>query len=246
MHDTKRHELEELKKFLVDIGWVDGLFQILFLLEDTKVGVWLQSERKELKQLRNMLYWFNLYVSMRHGGYATKNKALYKEWNKIFGFELDAVKFLGYLACCVKIHKLGLGSNVIGVHLYSLIKEIRFGRKPKRALTQFLTNIRFLHHYPHKSSCVESINLERRFESVIAKYHWLVGDLLAGFDKQKIGSLIQVLEFLPSQLPHTYLGNTTLLLELELNPDDLREILANGREFKDNLEYSKGILSSFM
>ena len=198
MQELKRNELEELKKFLVDEGWVDGLFQILFLLEDTKIGVYLQGEqkRRKLKHLRNMLYWFDLYVSMGHGGYATKNKGLYKEWNKFFGFKLDAEKFLGYPSCCVRVHNLHIPVSII--HFYSLIKEIRFGRKSINDLRQFLINLRFLHHNPCKSNCIESINIERRFEYIIRKYSWLVNDLLPNFDKTKIKGLIQSLELLPT------------------------------------------------
>ena len=79
-----KNELEELKRFFVEWGWADGLFQILFLLEDVKPGVdvGLRRKRRKLKRLRSMLYWFDLYVSTWHGGYATKNKDLYNEWNR--------------------------------------------------------------------------------------------------------------------------------------------------------------------
>lgn len=45
MEEIKRQELEELKKFFIDEGWEEGLFQILFLLEDVKPGVYLQHEK---------------------------------------------------------------------------------------------------------------------------------------------------------------------------------------------------------
>jgi len=129
MNELLRTELEELKKFFVEIGWVDGLFQTLFLLEDAKPGVDLQGGKK-LKQLRNILSWFNLHVSKRHGGYATKNEELYKGWNRIFGFKEDAEKFLGYPHCCVQAHNLGFGNPMTSaVSIYSIIKDIKSGRK---------------------------------------------------------------------------------------------------------------------
>ena len=150
-----RNELEELKRFFVEGGWwTDGLFQILFLLEDVKPGVdlGLRRKRRKLKRLRSMLYWFDLYVSTWHGGYATKNKDLYNEWNRVFGFKMDAERFLGYPSCCVLIQNLGFGSAHLGVHLYSIIKDVKFGRKTRQAIQQFLINLRFLHHFPCKIS----------------------------------------------------------------------------------------------
>ena len=138
MNELLRTELQELKRFYVDNGWVDGLFQILFLLEDVKVGVYLQEDNgRKLKQLRNMLYWFGLHVSIRHGGYATKNKELYREWNKFFGFKLDAEKLLGYPNCCVAVHNSGFGGTITAVYLYTLIKEVRAGKKSKQHIRQF-------------------------------------------------------------------------------------------------------------
>lgn len=246
MQEIKRQELEELKKFLVDNGWVDGLFQILFLLGGAKPGVYLQKERKrrKLKLLRNMLSWFGLYVSMKHGGYATKSEDLYKEWNKTFGFKLDAEKFLGYPNCCVEIHKSGFGSTIIGINLYSLIKEMKYGRKTRQDLQQFLINLKFLHHWPCKSSCKESILLERRFELVIKKYLWLVKELLLNYNKRKIEALIQILELLPTS--SNLLKDRGLLSQLELNPDDVKEILENEKDFKDNISYGKRMLISFL
>ena len=193
-----------------------------------------------------MLYWFKLYVSIRHGGYATKNKELYREWNTIFGFERNAERFLDYPSCCVWIHNLGFGSAHLGAHLYSIIKDVRFGRKSRQAIQQFLINLRFLHHHPCKSNCVESISLNRKFESVIKKYHWLVGDSLHEFDKQKINGLIQILEFLPTQLPRDKLKDVTLITQLEINPNDIKEILENGRAFRENIQFGIRILQSFL
>ena len=246
MEEIRRNELEELKKFFVDEGWVDGFFQILFLLEDVKAGVYLQQERKrkKLKHVRNMLYWFDLYVSMRHGGYATKNSELYREWNKFFGFESNAEKFLGYPSCCVKVHNIHVPAYMI--HLYSSIKEIKSGRKSQIALRQFLINLRFLHHHPCKINCAYSINLERKFEAVIRKYQWLVKDLLRDFDGQRIRGLIQNLELLPTQLSRDLLSNRNLLIKLEINSNDLREILENAESFRENLTYGKHLLESFL
>ena len=81
---------------------------------------------------------------------------------KFFGFERDAEKFLGYPHCCVRVHNLHIPINII--HLYSLIKEFRFGRKSINDFRQFLVNLRFIHHNPCKINCIESINLERRFD----------------------------------------------------------------------------------
>lgn len=222
MQELKRNELGELKRFFVGElkGWTDGFFQILFLLEDAKIGVYLQQEdeRRKLKRLRNMLYWFGLYVSMRHGGYATKNKGRYKEWNKFFGFERDTEKFLGYPSCCVRTYNLSISGNTIG--LYSLIKEIRFGRKSIKDLRQYIINERFLHHRPCKSNCIESINLERKFESVIRKYSWLVNDLLPDYDKQTIIGIVESLELLPTApIPlRKEIFTDSILAELEINP----------------------------
>ena len=44
MDELMRNELEELKRFFVDNGWVDGLFQVLFLFENAKPGVYLQQK----------------------------------------------------------------------------------------------------------------------------------------------------------------------------------------------------------
>ena len=246
MEEIKKNELEELKKFFVDEGWVDGFFQILFLLEDVKVGVYLQQEKKrrKLKHLRNMLYWFGLFVSMRHGGYTTKSEELDKEWNKFFGFDRNAEKFLDYPSCCVKVHNLNIPAYLI--QLYSLIKEIKLGRKSQVTLRQFLINLTFLHHHPCKINCAYSINIERAFEVVIIKYQWLVKDLLRDFQKQRIIGLIQNLELLPTQVSRDLLYNGNLLVELEINSNDLRETLENAESFRENVTYGKHILESFL
>ncbi len=249
MQELRREELTELKKFFVEIKWVDGLFQVLFLLEDAKPGVYLQQQdekRKQLKQLRNILCWFGLFVSMRHGGYATKNKTLYKKWNKIFGFKLDAVKFLGYPSCCVEARKSGPGSATIAIQLYLLIKEIKYGNKSMAELKKFVTNQHFLHHVQCKNECVESINLERKFETVMDEYSWLVGELVPAYYRQKIDGLIQNLELLSELLipKKDKLADKALLLKFELNPTDIKEISNNAEEFKENIDFGKRILES--
>ena len=251
MDNLRKNELEELKKFFVEDGWVDGLFQMLFFLEDVKVGMYLQEERRrrKLKRLRNMLYWFEgIYVSMRHGGYATKNKELYKQWNKFFRFERDAEKFLGYPSCCVRAHIIMTGSVKNSVYLYSIIKAIKEGRKPIQDLQQILSSVMFLHHYPCRIDCARSNELAEKYAQVIIKYNWLVADLLPDYKKHKIKVEIidlQALSNLPT-LVQDQLRNPNIVSLWGFNPIDVTEILENNMAFKETIAYGKQLLESFL
>ena len=103
-----------------------------------------------------------------------------------------------------------------------------------------------MHHFPCKSYCEKSIYLERKYEAVIRKYHWLVADLLPAFDNQKIRGLIQILESLPTQLPQGILVNTEQLSKFGINSNDVAEILKNGKNFRENLVFGERILQSFL
>lgn len=245
MDEIRRNELKELKKFFVDEKWVDGLFQILFLLEDIKPGMDLQQERRrKLKHLRNMLYWFDLYVSIKHGGYATKNKKLYKQWNKFFGFKKDAEKFLGYPTCCVRAENLLNGHAKYSVYLYSIVKEIRAGKRTIKDLQQFIDFIMFLHHYPCRIDCNISNDLVRKYLQVIKKYYWLVEDILPDERKHKIKILKVALQALSN--PPDELRNTTITSQFGFYPIDIAEILENGRAFTENVEYGEYLLDSLL
>lgn len=247
MEEIKQQELLELKEWYVKEGrGIDILFQILFLLEDAKPGVKLQTSGRRLRTLKKMLQWFGLYVSTKHSGYATKDKALYNEWNKIFGFKEDAARLLGYPKCCVGVYKLSI--HAFDIQLYSFIKQIRLRRKSVDNLGQVISNFRFLHHIPCKIDCAESINLCQKYSLIINKYNWLVEDLLADYNKQKIKVLIQGLELLQETIypVKAELQNQNLLHELGLEPDDVREILENEKSFDDNIKFGRRLLGYFL
>ena len=170
MKPLLRQELGELKNFFVANGWEDGLFQVLFVLENVKPGMYLQqTNQRKLRQFNNMLLCFNLHISLRHGGYATKNIGLFKEWNKFFGFKIDAERFLGYPPCCVRSHNSHLGDILSVIQLYSLVKAIRLKKSNILQLKQFILNRRFLHHNPCSINCEMSVILEKKFKTLINK-----------------------------------------------------------------------------
>ncbi len=268
MDELLREELEELKYFFKKIDYVDRLFLILFILEDIKPGADLTAaaftrERKKLDklinlffrrkkslQLRNMLKWFNLYVS-EYDFYVSKNKRLCDEWDDIRGniAKLDnkADRFFGYPACCSKIYnEAKLGGVITILQLYPLIKEVRVGKKSVGALTIFVTNSRFIHHARCKINCEESILLERKYEEVIKKYYWLVKELLRSYYKKNINFYITGLKNLPKTLKReeyrNKLRDASLSQNLGINIEDLKEIFENGRAFKENLKFGVKIL----
>ena len=194
MDDLRKQELLELKDFFVSRGWIDGLFQILYVLEDVKPGMYLQQDNDKtgIKELKNILSWFELLISTRHGGYATKNGVLYKKWNRIFGFKMDAHEFLGYPKCCTS-DVVGFGSNLILFELYSLFKGIRQGTKNINELKEFLRKSRFLHHTSCSIRCRYSKTLETDFEKVITKYNWLVKELIEPHIKREALGFLQLI-----------------------------------------------------
>lgn len=196
-----------------------------------------------------MLYWFDLYVSMRHGGYATKDERLHNDWNRFFGFKLDAEKFLGYPECCVR-DVSGFGSNLLLYQLYSLVKNIRYRRRSIAELRDFLKNYRFIHHVPCNFVCVNTIALERKYETAILKHIWLVRDLLNYHYSKKVKDLIELFISLKEHTQERInmdirqLRDSNIIIRLEINPDDILEIVTNKRATRENIAYAVRLLRS--
>jgi len=69
---------------------------------------------------------------------------------------------------------------------------------------------------------------------------------LPAFDERIIKIWIQSLELLPTHLPKHILKNVGLLSQYGLNSDDIKEILENGRAFRENINFGIRILQSFL
>lgn len=244
MEKWKQQGLFEIKRTFVERGWEDGLFQFLYVMENVKPGFWLQKiDRKSLKKIRNVSGWFDLYVSKKHGGYVTKDKTLYKSWNRIFGFELDAEKYIGYPACCVEHHNTKASKEKLFTDIYILIKLVKENRMQLHSFREIMLPMLLLNHMPCKATCRESHDLGVMYLKVLNKYGWLVEDLLPAFYERMEGGLVQCLERLPEMLK----SDCSTYKELAKEGVPLleyREILNNTVEFRQNLEYARQLLSS--
>ena len=87
----------------------------------------------------------------------------------------------------------------------------------------------------------------RKFAAVLKKYDWLVNDLLPGERKVRIKGLIQILKSLNISPMQKHLYEDLRFLKQEgLNPIDVKEILDQGKPFKENIAYGVKLIESFL
>ena len=211
--------------------------------------------RARLKKLRNMLMWFSLFVSKKNGSYASKNKELCDEWDMMRHdvdrqIDASAHKFLGYPECCIHAYNVGgpfRGERFL-VQLYSLFKDVRIGKRSRIDILRFLSDDYFIEHIRCKIDCEETSLLERAYERSIKRYRWLVHDMLRDFVRNKLDNYIHHLTNLPTELKmdkyRSTLTNNSLLQNLGINPNDVQEILENGRAFRETLSFATTFLRS--
>ena len=279
MENLTQQELLELKRFFKQ-GEEYLIFEILFVLESVKPGVFIHTlSRQRADSLANMLRWFNLYVNTRSIPdigldkviwrrkistiwfnlrakriYATTDRNLYKDWNRFFlresYYSKNASRFLGYPQCCVDHSYNASFQFNTHFHLYSLVKDIRFGRKTIQHLQEFMINCRFITYMTCSIYCPNSLRNARNYDLVIKKYKWLVGDLLEKYFDSNVKSWIFDLASLAeiNKKPDIYTRLVNLLINRDLvrkdglNPDDITELVRNPSEARKNIAYGIRLL----
>ena len=260
MENTERQMFFELKEFLTQNikKYEQNLRHILYVHEGVKPGALLEElnlNRSQLKQFKNMLRWFNLYLSGRHNSYyVTKSRILYHRWNlpKFFsGRFLDkpknAHRFLGFPMCCCAVYEFStpyhLPGDLVGaLQLYSLIRRARLGLISHKNAIKFSEELGIVHFSICRPDCPQAEEIYQKYLTVVRKYSWLITPPLIT-DYPLFAALQHLHYFLQEENKFIEdLRKHRTKFGIITTDEDIKEILIGGEDFRRTINYAQNLL----
>lgn len=149
------------------------LLELLEVIKGYKPGVFLELTTKNydyselISNLKGFIGKTKLYMSLKKGGYISKDKNLIKEWEENNDKYINANKFIGYPKCCNLAFNKTLEKNsylIREIYWYYIIKTHTI----KEILSYSKINS-YVSFYPCSFNCKETIKFSKKIKNLIEK-----------------------------------------------------------------------------